>query len=496
MKKSVLKLIGLGCLVIGLHSCEEDFLDQQPTQFISETELGEVVNLNPGLVQGSVDGIYTTMFTSGTGGTGGHDDFGQKAYDIFSDMLCSDMALSGSVYGWYRASITEMQATQDFTYTDNFQTWSYYYGQILNANLAMSNLGGADADPTNPDARALLGQALASRAHSFFMLAQLYADDYVADQPILPLYDRLTAETLPKSTQAEVYGLIESDLNRAIVLLEDYTQGSKAQIDKYIAHGILAYAIAAQRSRWDEVAAAANFAKSNSVLMPNTADTFGILGGFNEVGNPSWMWGVDINENSGVGLLSWWGQVDFFSYSYAAVGDTKVMDEGLYNSMRADDIRRDQFFATPGANYLQPLFKQYDADRVPFGTSTQVKADYVYMRHAEMVLLEAEALAKSGQDGAARNVLHSLVDNRVDDPSYIDALSGQALIDEIYMQTRWELWGEGKSYFAMKRNQATITRGSNHLSFVGESISHNDNRLTFEIPQREIQDNPFINDQN
>ena len=177
MKKSVLKLIGLGCLVIGLHSCEEDFLDQQPTQFISETELGEVVNLNPGLVQGSVDGIYTTMFTSGTGGTGGHDDFGQKAYDIFSDMLCSDMALSGSVYGWYRASITEMQATQDFTYTDNFQTWSYYYGQILNANLAMSNLGGPEADPTNPEARALLGQALASRAHSFFMLAQLYADD-------------------------------------------------------------------------------------------------------------------------------------------------------------------------------------------------------------------------------------------------------------------------------------------------------------------------------
>ncbi|WP_411895883.1 RagB/SusD family nutrient uptake outer membrane protein [Winogradskyella sp. A2] len=498
MKKSVLKLIGLGCLVIGLHSCEEDFLNTQPTEFISETELGEVVNLNPGLVQGSVDGIYTTMFTSGTGGTGGHDDFGQKAYDIFSDMLSSDMALSGSVYGWYRASITEMQATQDFTFTDNFQTWSYYYGQILNANLAMSNLGGPDADPENPDVRALLGQSLASRAHSFFMLAQLYADDYIADQPIIPLYDRLTAETLPKATQAEVYALIESDLNRAIELLEGYNRGSKAQIDQPVAKGLLAYAIAAQRQRWNEVASWASQARTESgtVLMPANADTFGILGGFNEVGNPSWMWGVDINENSGVGLVSWWGQVDFFSYSYAAVGDTKVMDEGLYNSMRADDIRRDQFFATPGANYLQPLFKQYDADRVPFGTSTQVKADYVYMRHAEMILLEAEALARQGQDGQARTVLHSLVDTRVADPSYIDTLSGQALIDEIYMQTRWELWGEGKSYFAMKRNQATITRGANHLSFVGESIAHNDDRLTFEIPQREIQDNPFINDQN
>jgi len=408
------------------------------------------------------------------------------------------MALSNSVYGWYRASITEMQATEDFTYTDNLQTWFYYYRQILNANLSLGNLGGDSADPESPEVRALLGQTLASRAHSYFMLTQLFQDDFDPNQPILPLLREATPTPQPKSTAAEIFESIESDLNRAIELLDGFTRSSKAQIDQSVAKGILAYAIAAQRTRWSEVAAIANQARTESgtTLMPPTADTFGILGGFNEVSNPGWMWGVDINENSGVGLLSWWGQVDFFSYSYAAVGDTKVMDENLYNSMRVDDIRRDQFFSTPGANYLQPLFKQYDADRVPFGTSTNVKADYVYMRHAEMILLEAEALARSGQDAQARNVLHLLVDNRVADPSYIDALSGQALQDEIYMQTRWELWGEGKSYLAMKRNQATITRGANHLSFVGESIPYNDNRLTFEIPQREIQDNPFINGQN
>lgn len=498
MKKNVLKFIGLGVLVLALSSCEDNFLETSPTEFVSETELGEAANLNPALVQGSVDGIYTQMFTSGSGGTGGHDDFGQKAYDVFSDMLCSDMALSGSVYGWYRASITEMQATQDFTFGDNFQAWTYYYGQILNANLAMSNLGGANGDPDNPEARALLGQALASRGHSYFMLAQLYADDYVADQPILPLYAELTAETLPKSTQAEVYALIESDLNRAIELLEGYSRSTKSKIDQPVAKGLLAYAIAAQRTRWSEVATLAGeaMAESGTVLMPSAAGAYGIFGGFNDVANPSWMWGVDINENSGVGLISWWGQVDYFSYSYAAVGDTKAMDAGLYESMRADDVRRDQFFNGAGANYLQPLFKQYDVDRVPFGTSTQVKADYVYMRHAEMILLKAEAEARQGMDGPARSTLRMLVDDRIPNTSYLDAMSGQALIDEIYLQTRLELWGEGKSYFAMKRNQASITRGSNHLSFIGETIQHNDDRLTFEIPQREIQDNPFINDQN
>ena len=66
------------------------------------------------------------MFEAGTGGTDGHDDFGQKGYDIYGDMLCGDMALSVSTYGWYR-TITQFQATTDFTFQDNYQVWRYYY---------------------------------------------------------------------------------------------------------------------------------------------------------------------------------------------------------------------------------------------------------------------------------------------------------------------------------------------------------------------------------
>lgn len=498
MKKNVLKFIGLGCLVLGFHSCGDSYLDTEPTEFVTESQLADAASLNPALIAGTIDGIYTTMLSTGTGGSTGHDDFGQKGNDIFSDMLSSDMALSGSVYGWYRSSITEMQGTQDFTFFDNQQVWTYYYAQILNSNLAMGNLGGADADPENPEVRALLGQALAFRAYSYFMLMQYFVDDYTPDQPVLPIYSQASAEPQPKSTGAEVYALVESDLNRAIELLDGFNRSSKAQINQPVAKGMLAYAIAAQRTRWDEVASLASQARveSGTVLMPSTSDTFGILGGFNDVNNPGWMWGVDLNENIGLGLVSWWGQVDYFSYSYAAVGDTKVMDENLYNSMRADDVRRDQFFNSPGLNYLQPLNKQYDADRVPFGTSTQVKADYHYMRHAEFILLQAEAQARQGLDAQARQTLKLLVDQRIADTSYLNSLGGQDLIDEIYKQTRLELWGEGKSYFAMKRNEATIVRGANHLSNVGVAIPHNDNRLTFEIPQREIQDNPFINTQN
>jgi hypothetical protein len=117
------------------------------------------------------------------------------------------------------------------------------------------------------------------------------------------------------------------------------------------------------------------------------------------------------------------------------------------------------------------------------------------MRVAEMYLLNAEAAAKTGDEATARQTLKTLLEERVDDVSYVDNLSGQALENEIYLQTRIELWGEGKSYLAMKRNMATITRGENHLSQAGESIPYNDDRLTFEIPLSEIQNNPLITQQ-
>ena len=112
-----------------------------------------------------------------------------------------------------------------------------------------------------------------------------------------------------------------------------------------------------------------------------------------------------------------------------------------------------------------------------------------------MYLLHAEAAAKTGDEGGAKITLKKVLAERFNnaaDYAYVDALSGQALQDEIYLQTRIELFAEGKSYLALKRGKKTVVRGANHLSNVGVSIPYNDDRLTFEIPQSEIQNNPFI----
>ena len=64
------------------------------------------------------------------------------------------------------------------------------------------------------------------------------------------------------------------------------------------------------------------------------------------------------------------------------------------------------------------------------------------MRVEEMILIQAEALLKSGSEGAAREVLEDFV-RGYRDPSYSSAASGRSLADEIWFQRRIELWGEG-----------------------------------------------------
>ncbi len=501
--KNLLKITFATVVALCVTGCADDLLDNsgvsgtsQPTQFITAEQLQEGAKTNLEISAAFVGGIYSQMIQTGTGGTNlSHDDFGQKGYDIYGDMLCGDMALSVSTYGWYRSDITEFQAPLDFARGRNRMVWRYYFRILRSANTVIQNLGGNDAIPENADNQYAMGQAKAMRAHSYFYLTQYFQKEYNASEAILPLYDSPINTNVAKATAGEIYDLMERDLRDAINLLDGFNRSAKNEINQDVARMLLGYVLGAKGGNDTEVASLTQqvINSGNYTIMPmgDVATT-----GFNDVNDQSWMWGIDITENNGLDLVSWWGQIDAFSYSYAWAGDYKAIDASLYDAIPADDARKAQFFNNPASGRnLQPLFKFFASNQIG-GSSQTVTADYVYMRVEEAYLLNAEANARAGNEPAARTSLKAVLANRVPDVSYVDGLSGAQLQNEIYLQTRIELWGEGKSYLAMKRNKATTVRGANHLSFVGEAIPYNDERMQFEIPQLEIQNNPFISSQN
>lgn len=497
MKSKILLFAATALLFVG---CEKDFLDEKPTELLSPEQIAKAAEKDPSLLNGSISGLYTLMFQTATGGTEDHDDFGQKGYDIYSDMVCSDMVLGALNYGWY-SNVVKYQSTTDFTRTDAYKPWRYYYKIILGANTVIEALGGNDVVPTLPENKYVMGQAKAMRAYGYFYLSQFYSKGYGdGTTKILPIYKDTKSPNQPLSTTKAVYDLIIDDLTKAVTYLDGFNRaGSKAAIDKYVAEGLLSYAYAARGTNEDlaKVVTLTEDVITNSDARLNVEDEVVAMfdankvltnpqSGFNDVKNPSWLWGTDLTLANNLDLVSWWGQVDLYTYSYAWAGDPKVMDAGLFAKIKTDDVRKKQFDSR-----LRPTGKFFDPNR-KIGGQRNVVTDYVYMRMEEMYLLNAEAKAKLNQDGPARDRLKELLVKRMPDVSYVDALSGQSLKDEIYLQTRIELWGEGKSYLAMKRDKATITRGSNHLFFAGQSFQYDDDKLTFPIPQAEIINNPAL----
>lgn len=489
MKTKYIKIV-LGLFLISLLfvKCGEEYLETEPSRFISADQIAEASKLNPDLQNGTLAGIYSAMYSTGTGGTNlRHTDFGQKGYDIFGDMLTGDMVLGGLNYGWY-SDIVRYEATTDYTYTTTYMVWRFYYRLIFGANQVIDGLGGTDAVPENESGKHIMGQAKAMRAFAYFYLANYFTQEYEPSKSILPIYTNTEDPNQPLSTTEDVYKLIVSDLTTAITYLDGFKRSGKQAVNMHVAKGILAY-VYSTMGKNAEAAAMANDVIASGAFPLMSAEE--VTGGFNDVATKGWMWGVDLTLDMDLGLVSFWGQVDYFSYSYAWAGDPKIINWDLYLQIPDNDARKKQFYNS--ATFAIPYYKFYDSRRIK-GKQRQMISDYVYMRVAEMYLLKAENLAKAGNEAEAKAALKTLLAERVPDASYVDALSGQALLDEIYLQTRIELWGEGKVYLAMKRNKKTIKRASNDLVEAGKTFSYNDDKLSFDIPQKEIQNNPQINE--
>ena len=501
MKKIIYILVIIAS--ISLSSCSDDFLDQRPTNFISNEDLGETALINPSIVEGNLRGIYNQMVTAYIGGTTSQEDFGHKSFDLMSDLLSSDLAQVGSSYNRFVGLANFVWTADNTINLPNYTAWRFYYRIINSANLIIAANGGNDAIPESDAVKGVVGQAKTIRAFAYFYLSQYFAIKYDASAEILPLYINPGEPGKAKSTMGEIYNQIIADLNSAISFMDGYARPNKASVNQNVAKGILTYVYASMgesdknklaQKLADEVINSGEFAMMN-------ADE--VTGGFTTLGTPGWMWGFDITVANNLGLVSWHGFMDYYSYSYQAVGNFRGIDKGLYDKISDNDIRKLQHGSaaggwTPGASPLIPARKFYNLNLKHFG-QLPITDDYVYMRVTEMYLLSAEMSAVEGNDAAAKTRLKQVLAKRYNSPAdyaYVDGLSGQALVDEIVFQTKIEFVGEGKSYLLMKRRKLSNTRGSNHLNRAGETISYDDPRVTFSIHQREITDNPLISEGN
>src|SRR5690606_19487729 len=173
-------------------------------------------------------------------------------------------------------------------------------------------------------------------------------------------------------------------------------------------------------------------------------------------------------------------------------GNPKAINSLLYNKISDTDIRKKLWDPT-GKDATFPLAAS--GVRMPYMTRkftmpnpANSNGDLMFMRSAEMYLIEAESLARlSGREAEAKQVLFDLIKTR--DASYVlSSDTGSTLIDEILTHRRVELWGEGFRFYDLKRLNLPFDRNnSNHNSTlaVTMTIPAGDKQWEFLIPRGE-----------
>ena len=490
------KYIAAGMIALaGLTSCSESFLDTEYTNHLDEEAAAEAAGKNPDVF---LNGMWSWMVTYSQTGSGAHDDFGYMGSLHATDMMSEDIVMASSHWFNYDHQLDNNQES----YRRVRCHWLNYYTMIAKANeiISLYPNGGETVE-----AKGLIGQAQAIRGLSYLHLIQLYQfasneDGTVnASAPGVPLMyteaDGYTAEEIAafkgRNTVGEVMAQIEKDLTAAVENLEaGYKRPNKNYIDANVANGILAryYLLA---NKWQEAADAANKARQGYSMMPATAA--GLYDGFVTVNNGEWMWGFAHTTETQTTYASFFSMISNIAPGYAGIGYApRLIDARLYDLIPETDARKAWFNGPEGAE------QETDAASLPyanvkFGHVSDWTENYMYMRAAEMVLIEAEAYAHMNNGAKAAEVLKVLMDAR--QPGWNKA---SVSVDDVYLQRRIELWGEGHAYYDLKRLNKGIDRtyeGNNYMPGYDIKVPARDTRWIYQIPLAEIQENDLINEE-
>ncbi|WP_248722184.1 RagB/SusD family nutrient uptake outer membrane protein [Seonamhaeicola sp. ML3] len=491
MKK--FKYILLAILFTSIYGCEDNFLDTEAANSITREQLEST----PAANEATLRAIYANLRSFGIGNPARVDvDYGQKGIMAITDMMGQDIVLNN--FNWY-IFLYNYNGRQQTSSRTNI-VWNTYYTAIADANSVINGL--RDRNDRTSEEDALLGQALAIKAFSLFNLVRVYSDTYIGNEtsPGVPIPDRVDIVSgKGRGTVQDVYDVIIPDLELAVTLLDGYSRDTKQEIDKNVAMAFLAN-VYLETGNWQGAADNAAGARAGYSLMPGEQYA---IDGWDDINNVEWMWGADIDNLTSTTFISFFSHFDSTAGGYGGVGfgfGFKMIDARLYDQIPDTDLRKAAWIDPVDGNPDFPAEEGYIGyANVKFIDQTFFEGDYSYMRAAEMWLVEAEAKARLG-DPTAADVLFELVSNR--DPGYVKSTNtGMDLVEEIYLQRRIELWGEGVSWFDLKRLKKPLDRsgpGSNHRSFGLVDIPVGGDFFKMQIPQGELNSNPNIgpNDQN
>lgn len=482
-----------------LSACSKDAFEIQSTSRLTGSEANELIEQDPGFLSSYVNGFYSWMvdYNTASSTSTDHQDFGHLGIVYTTDMMGQDIAINGS-WNWGTYDINHDYGMENWARP--YQFWNFYYTMIKKCNEVIDFFGAED--PQNELLKGYLGQAYALRVFSYYYVMQLFQDVASGNYPnatfngaapgvpiIYAVRDGFSTEEQEavsgRNTLADVCTEIERNIDLALPLLKGYKRETKNEVDYSVAQGFAArYYLLTQQ--WDKAIAAAEEARTGYDLMDNAR----LHAGFMELEDNEVMWGFNHTSETQTSYASFFSHMSNECYGYGGIGQSvHCIDARLYAAISDTDYRKDLFNGADGDATAKRAGGKLPYAARKFGEMDGYLQDYTFMRAAEMYLIQAEAEArKSGSS----TTLASLMAKR--DPSW----NATADLDEVLLQRRIELWGEGFEYFDLRRNAIDCIRkyeGTNHATNGQYDFPAHAKSWNFQIPLREMQNNVYITEE-
>lgn len=492
MKNILIKSTLVAGLVLTLASCKK-WLDYNPHEDFRITELDYLAS----------ESDYRTMAVSV------YTPMQWLNQAVVIGEIASDNAVSG---GENASDVLALQQIDDYTHTPNnsalAELWKSAYEGVNRANYMTQYKAANPAGKTIDFAgkEALYGEVYFLRAYYYFTLVKFWGDVPLFTDKRLGLAE---SGSLGRSSKADVYAQIETDLTAAIAALPA-VQVQKGRITKYAAQALLGKVYLYQNKFTEAAAMLENVITANAFSLVSNYGNIFLNTGENgpesvfeiQYSNtsPYYNWG-GYNRGQGnyavqqCGVRGLNGSADM---PYAAGWSTNLPTQNLAAAYAAGDQRKEVTIldieaykaANPSFNitYQVAPYKNtglYNQKYHPRKgqTSGQLELNYLnnfrIIRYADVLLMAAEANVKATapNETKARDYLNLVRRRAFGDNAHDISASGNALYLAILDERRLELAMEGDRFFDLVRTGQATTKITGFTAGKHE---------VFPIPQDEV----------
>ncbi len=490
-----------------LFSCGEDFLEKEPTSKISA---GQVFT-NDETINAMRTGMYATLLAR----NGSEYPLYSFELPLLSEFRGNDMVYGGL---WWDKLFLE-----PYRYTVNKESerlegfFSVLFKVAEVVNTIDANITDEMAKKNSSQAQ-LKAEAKAVRAMVNVDMARFFGKAYHLDKGAsksIPYLNTLQYDpTQPgiinkpfRNTMKEIYEFAIKDLTDALPYLAEASEKTTVYMNKSAANAILAR-IYLDLHEYDKAKKHAEDAMQGITLM--SAEEF-YLGGLSRLNSESILCFVaDPNH-----ITHFQYHINAFFNSDMGSAWDFVVNISLFDLFKDSDIRKSFFTVEKGTNYeywvdytnpekaklgleysKRPQgytacgkMPQKDSDIAKGIRGTFGLGDYNYIRGAEMVLTIAECAARLGDDATAQAKLYE-IQKRADATAVQSTKTGTELLDEILVERRKELFGEGHSLRDILRLGKGLHRDGSQVDKL--QLEANDSRFVWPLPRTATERNPNL----